>query len=166
MENASKALLIAGAILIVILLIAVGMLVYSKSRDVIDAGVTQMSSAEIQMFNAQFTNYEGIQNETSTKLLIQTILNNNLNYERVNAEDISRYVDVMLYTKYYSGGTTHYGGWYSNNLDDEDVASTIKEMYNYVSDNTGSNKYRIKLEYSEIGLVNLITISQEGAHEY
>ena len=41
MENASKALLIAGTILIVILLIAVGMLVYSKSRDTIDTGIAR-----------------------------------------------------------------------------------------------------------------------------
>ena len=53
----AKALLIAGAILIVILLIAVGMLVYSQSRSVIDTGVAQMSSTEISQFNAQFNEY-------------------------------------------------------------------------------------------------------------
>ncbi|MBQ6992471.1 MAG: hypothetical protein IJN50_06170 [Clostridia bacterium] len=77
MENASKALLIAGAILIVILLIAVGMLVYSQSRGAIDTGVAQMSSAEINMFNAQFTKFEGKQTKATAKMLLETIVDNN-----------------------------------------------------------------------------------------
>ena len=40
MENASKALLIAGAILIVILLIAVGMMVYNGAKGSIDKGIS------------------------------------------------------------------------------------------------------------------------------
>ena len=48
MENASKALLIAGAILIVILLIAVSVLVYQRSNTTISSATNQiadMSSA-------------------------------------------------------------------------------------------------------------------------
>lgn len=88
MENASKALLIAGAILIVILLIAVGMLVYSQSRSVIDTGVAQMSSTEISMFNAQFNEYSGKQKGSSVKALLQAVIANNETYSSDEAKQV------------------------------------------------------------------------------
>ena len=41
MENASKALLIAGAILICILLIAIGMYIYNSANSTVDSAVSQ-----------------------------------------------------------------------------------------------------------------------------
>ena len=59
MENASKALLIAGAILIVILLIAVGMMVYRGAQGSINKAIGQMSSTEKDIHNSQFEPYIG-----------------------------------------------------------------------------------------------------------
>ena len=59
MENASKALIIAGAILIAILLITIGIILISSGRSVTDTGVSTMNSQKIQAFNNQFTPYEG-----------------------------------------------------------------------------------------------------------
>lgn len=79
MENASKALLIAGAILIVILLIAVGMMVYNSSRGSIDEAVSQMSSQEMEMFNKQFTQYSGTKvSGSNVKALIERVNSNNV----------------------------------------------------------------------------------------
>lgn len=78
MENASKALLIAGAILVCILLIGIGMLVYGSAQGTIDEAVSQMSSQEKDMFNRQFTQYEGQRvNGSNVKALISKINNNN-----------------------------------------------------------------------------------------
>ena len=59
MENASKALIIAGAILISILLISVGIMVMSSTSGVQDQMQTQMSGTEIKAYNSQFTSYIG-----------------------------------------------------------------------------------------------------------
>lgn len=59
MENASKALIIAGAILISILLISIGIILINSGRDVTETGTSRMQSQKIQTFNAQFTSYEG-----------------------------------------------------------------------------------------------------------
>lgn len=59
MENASKALIIAGAILISILLISIGIILVNAGRDVTETGTSGMQSQQIQSFNAQFTPYEG-----------------------------------------------------------------------------------------------------------
>ena len=59
MENASKALIIAGAILLAILLISLGIYIFSQAQNVVnDSG---FSKAEIQTFNNQFLKYEGVQ---------------------------------------------------------------------------------------------------------
>jgi len=59
MENASKALIIAGAILISILLISVGIMVMSSTNGVQEEMGASMSSAQVQSYNTQFSNYIG-----------------------------------------------------------------------------------------------------------
>ena len=163
MENASKALLIAGAILIVILLIAVGMLVYSQSRGAIDTGVAQMSSAEITMFNAQFTNYEGVQSATATKNLLQTMLNNNTQYK----DDSSKWVKVILWRCYDKNGTDTYSitGAY-NCKKYSDIQDYLLKAIDDIETSKGQKNFDVRIKYSENGLVRRIDIIQEGAEDF
>ena len=57
MENASKALLIAAAILLAILLITIGITVYRTATNSIGDVGAKMSSTQIQGFNQQFESY-------------------------------------------------------------------------------------------------------------
>lgn len=59
MENASKALIIAGAILISILLISVGIILINSGKNVVSQGDAGMQSYQIQTFNGEFTAFEG-----------------------------------------------------------------------------------------------------------
>ena len=59
MENASKALIIAGAILISILLISVGVLIMNSTDSVTGQVGGLADTQAVQTFNAQFTAYEG-----------------------------------------------------------------------------------------------------------
>ena len=59
MENASKALIIAGAILLSILIIGIGMFIYNQAQDQINSSAGQMSQEEVRVFNSQFKAYEG-----------------------------------------------------------------------------------------------------------
>lgn len=59
MENSSKALLIAGAILLAILLIGVGMYTYNSTSTSVTASTDSMSTHETDAFNNQFTMYDG-----------------------------------------------------------------------------------------------------------
>ena len=76
MENASKALIIAGAILLAILLITLGILVYNQAAGVINSNA--MSEVEQQQFNQKFTQYEGVQTGVTLRSLAQTVLSNNI----------------------------------------------------------------------------------------
>lgn len=57
MENASKALIIAGAILLAILLISLGIMIFSNAQGAIGDG--GMTDAQKTTFNGKFTKYQG-----------------------------------------------------------------------------------------------------------
>ena len=59
MENASKALIIAGAILIAILLISVGLVVFNSTKGVTDQAGELGRTMTAEVFNSQFTQYFG-----------------------------------------------------------------------------------------------------------
>lgn len=78
MENASKALLIAGAILICILLIAIGMYIYNSAQGTINTAAAQMGQNEKEMYNAKVQKYIGDSKKGSdVKLMIEEIISNN-----------------------------------------------------------------------------------------
>ena len=78
MENASKALIIAGAILISILLITVGIMIFNSSSGLFNTAKSSMSDQEKNMFNQKFTMYEGTKaTAAEVKELIRAINSNN-----------------------------------------------------------------------------------------
>lgn len=72
MENASKALIIAGAILLSILIIALGIYVFNMSKSA--SNTNALSKMEISEFNGTFTNYEGKQTGSTVKGLIDEMI--------------------------------------------------------------------------------------------
>ncbi len=73
MENASKALIIAGAILLVILLISLGILVYNNAKGTIEDA--NLSEQEIQVFNEKFTQFLGTKKTADdVRNLLQTAI--------------------------------------------------------------------------------------------
>jgi len=59
MENATKALIIAAAVLIAILLIAFGMRIFNTTAGTSDNVKTTMTATEIATFNGKFTQHHG-----------------------------------------------------------------------------------------------------------
>lgn len=87
MENASKALLIAGAILIVILLIAVGMMVYRGAQGSIQKAIGSMSSTEKDIHNSQFEPFIGNKvSGSNVRSLLSKIITNNSDDNNVKVE--------------------------------------------------------------------------------
>ena len=75
MENASKALIIAGAILLSILLISLGIMIYNQAQDTVNN--SGMSQAQQTAFNNKFLKYEGTQKGTVVKSLINEVITSN-----------------------------------------------------------------------------------------
>ena len=71
MENASKALIIAGAILLAILIISLGILIYNQASGVVTDN--SMDEVSIQTFNNKFLQYAGEQKGTALRSLLSQI---------------------------------------------------------------------------------------------
>ena len=78
MENASKALIIAGAIIVSIVLISLGVYVLNMGSDAMKSA--DMSDTEIMAFNQQFLNFGGLIDGSRAKQLVNTVNNNNRKY--------------------------------------------------------------------------------------
>lgn len=76
MENATKALLIAAAVLVAILIISFGLVIYNKSTTATDSA--DLTATQIQAQNEKFARYEGENQRGSVvNALLQTALTYN-----------------------------------------------------------------------------------------
>jgi len=133
MENASKALIIAGAILLSILIISLGIMVYNNAKSTV--GEANLDSETAQTYNSKFIMYAG-ENVTADKVnsLIAAINSNNA----TNA-------NIITVT---ASATTRTGNPSGN-------------MYNYTFNNT--TKYDVTYTLGATGLVSTMTIATHGA---
>ena len=144
MENASKALIIAGAILLAILIIGLGIFIYRQAANTVsDTGMDQLT---IQQFNAQFTQYDSkTVSGGSAKALYDTVVNNN------NTDTEKRFVSLNLVAK-TADGTKNIV------LADTDASKVDGSK----SDIKTSAKYKVEIKQdTKTGLTNKITITEE-----
>ena len=59
MDNASKALIMAGAILIAVMLISLGVLLYNRAADVANNSTNQLNAIEVNAHNNTYSMYFG-----------------------------------------------------------------------------------------------------------
>ena len=101
MENASKALIIAGAILLSILLISLGIMIFNTAQDTTkNSGMTQ---AQVSAFNNKFSKYEGTIKGSEVRSLIQEVVASNGDDNNKNA---SRQITINKDNKAIVSGTT------------------------------------------------------------
>ena len=161
MENLSKALIIAGAILLSILLISVGILIYNGTNQIVSGTVINESmKMQLMQYNKQYEMYEGIQSSANIIQLLNMAANNNKElYKddkntqlcvciRSNSTNILSKAAKSTNKQMKVGLTSRsYGVKYP---------SSIKEIVSYLGDN---DKYNIELEYNENGYVWEICIN-------
>lgn len=140
MENATKALLIAAAVLVAILIISLGLVVYNMAEESVNNN-SSLSAQEIQAFNDQFTQYEG-DNVRGTRVnsLLKTALNNNITQQQEGNEG-------KIVTITASAGCT--------------VAINLSEKTMTKADSSKMYKVVVKLD-GPGGLVKTIEISENS----
>ena len=111
MENASKALIIAGAILLSILIIGLGMFIFQQAAGSFD--MEQFDATKAQTYNNKFLNYEGIQTGAQARQLCNLVIQHNLT---VAKSDYTLYVQVLD------------GNGEINNANDASATSTAATM--------------------------------------
>lgn len=140
MENATKALLIAGSVLIAIVLIAVGIKILSSTSGTVKQVETVSTAMEKSIFNSQYTQFEGAQKGTAVKKLI-----NQAKTYNATVKDANRKIKIKTTATgldRYPNGTT--------------VAANINKICDQIQI---SNTYTIIVEIDETtGFVSRITI--------
>lgn len=91
MENASKALIIVGSILVSIVIISLGVMIVNNATGLVKSS-SDMSAQEVETFNAKFTAYEGRQSGTNVRALYDKVAQNN----RLNEDDESLQVKLTV----------------------------------------------------------------------
>ena len=148
MENASKALIIAGAILLAIAIIGVGMYVFNNASDSVSG--TDMSSEEVTAYNSEFDSYEGSSVRGSrVKTLINTVKQHNL-----TAKDASEKVQVLT-----TAGETEVS------VDDVDERASSTEGLQETANNIQSGRtYQVSFGYDpSSGKITTIYVVQQEA---
>lgn len=135
MENATKALLIAASVLIVIILIAVSIKILGSASGVSDQVDTVSSSLESSMFNSQFTSYFGdrVPGSQAKSLVSKIIINNSQN---------PNHVVLCNILEKQSGSWTRIGAAHTK---DQPNISGLQNIYNLIDDNA---VYKIGVAYN------------------
>lgn len=142
MENASKALIIAGAILISIMIISLGVLLFTRMSSSAK-NAANMDEQEIANFNSKITPYLGKSiNGSQVNALIQLVIS--IDQSAVNSGN-SNTVEIT----YPIGTVTN-----TIMVKDNTVKGTDKEK----RVETGLKTYDVSAEYDKSGLISKITV--------
>ena len=164
MENASKALIIAGAILLAILIIGLGVFIYNQASNTVSE--TGMDQVAVRQFNAQFEPY--IKNNVSgvtAMALYDTVSTHN-----ATAED-NKKVTLILERRSMSKSLKFESVdlkkmAYSNITDDIKVVRLMDAVVNpgYIrfqkSELVSTKKYDIFVDEYDNGVIKTIFISE------
>ena len=158
MENASKALLIAGAILLCILIIAIGMFIYNSAQSTITDTMSTLSTQEVDAFNNQFTSYEGRQTGSNIKALMGRLIGNANTYRDEPAKVPQVYINRLSNTN-------------NNIVDATFTLNDAGDPQNYITDlGTIRNRvetkheYYVELNFQDNGLIDYIVISYDATN--
>lgn len=135
MENASKALIIAGAILLSILLISLGIMIFTRAQEIVNG--PGMDETQKTAFNAKFTKYEGTQKGAMVRSLVQDVLATNA----VREDNNTAFITIA--------GSANVGNGYTEGRGAPDTSNIVS-----------SRLYDISIGYDGgTGLVNQVTIN-------
>lgn len=135
MENASKALLIAGAILICILIIAIGMYIYNSAQSTIETAAGKMGENEKKLYNSMIEKYVGNSKKGSdVKLMISDVISQNNQNVDQSGKFISVHTGTATDTNATITGSKGVSGFDNSELNTKCTAANI-----YENPDTGNN---------------------------
>lgn len=136
MENASKALIIAGAILLSILIISLGIFIFQQAKGAVDTN--QLDEVQVNAFNGKFDSYLG---EKIRGAQVNALVNQ-INTNNLATDDTSKQVTLKSTVQGLTLTGTSAGG---------DYAKIFK---------TGET-YKVKpTAHTNSGLISEITVSK------
>lgn len=147
MENATKALMIAGAVLIAIMIIGIGMMIYQSASGTINDAMGSVDQIAIDTFNGDLIGYEGTQKGTQVKALITKVITLNSTNNEAHPE---RLLTVNVLGTAIAPGT--------------DVSAQISSLSTARAQNIVAGRtYNVSFDYATTGYISTITITDPNA---
>ena len=150
MENASKALIIAGAILLSILIIAIGIYIFNSAQSTVDSSLQSMSSQEVDAFNSQFTSYQGDAVAGSNVKALMTKLAANYGSYKDEPSKVPT-VDVTTLDNVSNASYTNV----ATGSNDGDYTTAISNIRNAL---INKHTYKVTMNFGAKGVIDTITI--------
>lgn len=155
MENASKALLMAGGVLIGLLIISLGVYLFTNFGGTAGQIQANIDENQLAQFNSQFTSYVGRDNVTihdvvsMAKLATQNNQSYQLPFQTANGNN--NYITVLRNGVAIELG---YNGSYTAtqraNEIEQKYNQIISDEVNSISDENGLPKYTVQVEISDV----------------
>ncbi len=143
MENASKALIIAGAILLAIAIIGIGMYVFQIATSTI--GQANMTGQEIDAYNAEFVKYQGLQTGSTVKALCDSVRTHNAQYTGAGAADVSK--QIVLTSKAAKDPAA-----------EATVGTTSADITKLKQEINAGRRYMVSFGYTKTGMIKNIGV--------
>lgn len=150
MENASKALIIAGAILLSILIIALGIFIYNQARGAINTNT--LDAQTISAFNSPIEEYEGSSLGSNLRSLISTLISQAGTY--AGSADYLPTAELVDSVTGVDNPITATGGDEAA----EDNTDYLESLTNIRSALVNSHYYTVTIAYGDSGLISDINI--------
>lgn len=149
MENASKALLIAGGVLLAIMIISLGVYLFANFGGVTAQIGKNIEESQISKFNSQFTTNEGKDNVTIYDVVSMANLatQNNQQYgfqKKINPTGNNNYIAITLQGK----GQIEFGIETSEDDVKNFYNEIIKSQVENIDESTGLAYYDVQVEIS------------------
>ena len=146
MENASKALIIAGAILISIMIVSLGVLIFNKMGGSAKEAAN-MDEQEIANFNSKITPYVGKNiSGSQVNALIQLVIS--IDNSAKSSGDTTKAVSITYPLETGGTNTISFSGGDVSGLSNGKRVKTGAGVY-----------YTVSASYSDNGLINKITVN-------
>lgn len=166
MENASKALLIAGAILICILLIAIGMYIYNSAQSTIQTAAGQMGQQDKEMYNSMIKKYVGNSKKGSdVKQMIEDVISQNSQYVNESGKFISIHVGTIAgYDSSTLESVTKAANVYENDSSEntQDTIDAARDEYRVLKQKISAGKNYTVTESEKDGIIYAVTVTEYG----
>ena len=152
MENSSKALLIAGAILVAILIISICIYTFGNASDSVQSSINSFSTHEIEAFNNQFLMYNKTLDGTEVKKLIEKLVINSSTYENILDKIPSFIIDNQINA---NSDKVENAMRPTNSQDISEYTSKLNSIKNKIESN---HKYTIEMINDATGFIGEIKL--------
>ena len=147
MENVTKALLIAAAVIVVLVIIGLGMYYLNIGKDAMKGGTETLDMAQVQKMNADMENYAGTQTGATVKKLVEIINAHNARY--ADESDFCILINDDSTAAITDAGATTASKRDYERPDGKDASGVVFTTGNIKA----ANRYRVMFDYTSAGYI-------------